>query len=93
MKKIIPKIADILDDGDLGGSHGTPIIAVITNIDDIFFGLRKKNIREIKVSWKEMAVISCYLVAYGITDELREKILLDGEVPRFLGVKLVLDET
>ena len=96
-KKIVyqtayPRIKEIVDMGDLGGTAGTPAILRVTNVDDIFVCLRQKNIREITVSFSEMwEVMKFYLANFNNTSKA-QKIVERGELREFMGVKLFLLE-
>ncbi len=81
--------------GDIGGSQGSDIIPTLSNIDDIFRLFRKRGIKEVGVDMDEMFMIVMFMIANsGGEREKRNwdvfRVLQEGKVDKFLGVKLRL---
>ena len=72
------------------------------NIDDVFSVLKEKGINEVKVDWHEMLIMSrfvvCNITCQNYPKNLEKdyswealRILREGKIDKFLGVKLYLD--
>ena len=101
MKKTILKLVDIVDlmSEELGyGKDNTVTISTI-NVDDIFGILRKRGIKEIIVSFHEMFLIITFTIAniqqYNNEQDMKWealKLIQDGLMDKFFGVKLILED-
>ena len=97
MKKIIPKLKDILETIPILDDNRLTTFTII-NVDDIFTALKTKGVNELRVNWYEMLTIAKFVIA-NITCIPKEdynwkslEILKTGKIDEFLGVKLYLDE-
>lgn len=101
MKKIIPKFRDLCENITILPDNPPPITVSVTNIDDIFAALKVKGVDDVRVNWYDMLMISRFCVANMTDDRITDwskidqkvlKILKEGKVDSFLGVKLHLNE-
>lgn len=93
--KIIPNLEDLYNNKELMGYVCPSGIFSLTNLDDIFRELRTKGITEVKVNWNEMLMIALWVVAnieksYADKNWTAIKILREGKIDKFLGIKLHL---
>ena len=102
MAKIIPKLKDLCQTMEFFGVQPGQLTVSSTNIDDIFRILAERGITEIIVDWKIMHLIAAF-VAANVTCQCQKehgdtewswaalKIIQEGKVDKYLGVKLVLE--
>ena len=65
---------------------------IASNIDDVVFKVKELGVKEIEVSQAVMNVIVCfYLANSGDKDPAKPKILREGKVDRYLGIKINLE--
>ena len=93
MEKIIPKLKDIYENTtEFGG------VMVLTNVDDIFCKIRSEGIDEVRVSWREMLDVARFTLANISNVKVDNldwpdlKIITEGRVDKFFGVKLILED-
>lgn len=93
----IPKLSDLIigRNADIGGAAGDIYISE-SNIDDIFTLVKKWGWNEVLVSEDVMRMVIQYYLVYmeRKLDAGKEtlKILRDGKVDKFLGVKIRLEK-
>ena len=101
MDKIVLKLSDILktlDTSEFGLGEGSVTMSVL-NVDDIFGLLMKKGIKEVKVNFGEMFMITIWTIAniqnYNGKNETNWqalKLIKDGKINKFFGIRLYLYE-
>lgn len=104
MKKNIPTFKNLVETMSFFGVPAGELKVSMTNLDDIFRTFREEGVDEIIVDWEIMLMISLSVVANitchphseEIVDNKKDwhwealKIIREGKVDKFLGVKLYL---
>lgn len=91
-KKIIPKLSDLCQAIGKGiGYDSDSVTFTAANCDDVFVYLRKEGVKEIAVDFEEMWIIATFMTA-NLQQLSALKILTEGTVDKFMGIKLRLIE-
>src|SRR3990167_2112595 len=97
---MILKLEDLLkqDIWQEMGVVNEPLTFSYINLDEVFMVLRKRKIEAVRVNFDQMFKIMNYMLANArvLNDEDRMwealKIMQEGKVDKFLGIKLILEE-
>ena len=105
-KPFIPKLEDLCKHiGFDVGYNRAEVLLAASNVDDIFRALKGGGMKAVRVNFEEMWMITSYIIA-NLPRDIKKakdknpeypfltglKIITEGQVDKFFGVKLILEE-
>lgn len=67
------------------------LVISVSNLDDIMMMVREYGIDELTVDWYVMLSLARFLAANINDDKLRMKLLQEGKIDKYFGIKLILE--